>query len=83
MTIKASIEQKIPQIEINLDGPEGNIFTLFNLVKQLSGKLGLDGDLIIRRMQHRSGGYEHAVKVFDAYFGNYVTLRTNEPERFA
>lgn len=83
MTIKATIEQKIPQIEINLDGPEGNIFTLFNLVKQLSGKLGLDDDLIIQRMQHRSGGYEHAVKVFDAYFGNYVTLRTKNPERFA
>ena len=34
--------------------------------------LDLNGDLIVRDMM--SSDYEHAVKVFDSHFGDFVTL---------
>ena len=81
MSIKPKIEQKIPQIEIDLDGPDGNVFVLIRTADNLAYKLGKNKGLIVKRMM--SGSYEDAVRVFDAYFGDYVTLRTATPERFA
>ena len=81
MAIKGQIQQLVPQIEINLDGPDGNVFVLIKLATDLANKLGKDTDLIIQRMT--SGNYEQAVRIFDAYFGQFVTLRTRHPERFA
>jgi uncharacterized protein YeeX (DUF496 family) len=72
MAIKTKLKQKVPKIEIDLSGPQGNVFCLINLAKKLSRKLDMDGETIVKRMMFDD--YEHAVKTFDAYFGDYVTM---------
>jgi hypothetical protein len=76
MTIKTRLKQKVPRIEIDLSGSHGNVYYLINLAKKLSEKIGLDAEKVIKRMTFDD--YEHAVKTFDAYFGDYVTLYVPE-----
>jgi hypothetical protein len=59
-------------IEIDLTGPQGNVFFLIGTAKNLAKQLGLDGSLIQKEMM--SGDYENAVNVFDKNFGEFVTL---------
>ena len=57
-------------IEIDLTGPQGNVFFLIGTAKNLAKQL--DGSLIQKEMM--SGDYENAVNVFDKNFGEFVTL---------
>lgn len=66
-----SKEQKLG-IEIDLTGPQGNVFFLIGTAKNLAKQLGLDGKKIQAEMM--SGDYENAVNVFDENFGHFVTL---------
>jgi hypothetical protein len=66
-----SKEQKLG-IEIDLTGPQGNVFFLIGTAKNLAKQLGLDGKEIQAKMM--SGDYENAVNVFDENFGHFVTL---------
>ena len=59
-------------IVIDLTGPDGNVFVLMGKAKGFARDLGLDGDEIIKDMM--SSDYEHAVKVFDSHFGDFVTI---------
>jgi hypothetical protein len=59
-------------IEIDLTGPQGNVFFLIGTAKNLAKQLGMDSSLVQKEMM--SGDYENAVNVFDKYFGNFVTL---------
>ena len=59
-------------IEIDLTGPQGNVFFLIGTAGNLAKQLGLDAAAIKKEMM--SGDYENAVNVFDKYFGNFVTL---------
>ena len=59
-------------IEIDLTGPQGNVFFLIGTAKNLAKQLGLDGKAIQAEMM--SGDYENAVNVFDKNFGSFVTL---------
>ena len=59
-------------ILIDLTGPDGNVFVLMGKAKGFAKDLGLNGDEIIEDMM--SSDYEHAVKVFDDNFGDFVTL---------
>jgi hypothetical protein len=59
-------------IEIDLTGPQGNVFFLIGTAGNLAKQLGLDGKAIQAEMM--SGDYENAVNVFDNYFGSIVTL---------
>lgn len=59
-------------IEIDLTGPEGNVFVLMGYAKRLARKLDLDGDEILKDMQ--SSDYRHALGVFERHFGHIVTL---------
>lgn len=73
MTIKKKSEKG--RIEIDLTGPEGNVFVLMGYAQRLTNQLELDSTKareIIEDMQ--SSDYEHAVDVFEKNFGNYVTL---------
>lgn len=72
MAIKTKLKQKIPRIELDLTGSQGNVYYLINTAMRLSKKLGMDGEKIVERMKFDD--YEHAVKTFDAYFGDFVTL---------
>jgi hypothetical protein len=59
-------------IEIDLTGPQGNVFFLIGTANNLAKQLGLDGKVIQAEMM--SGDYENAVNVFDKNFGSFVTL---------
>jgi hypothetical protein len=59
-------------IEIDLTGPQGNVFFLIGTAKNLAKQLGLDSAVIQKEMM--SGDYENAVNVFDRHFGSFVTL---------
>ncbi|WP_105903709.1 hypothetical protein [Vibrio gangliei] len=67
------------KIEIDLDGEHGNVFVLISVANNLTKKLGITtnvGEIM------RCGTYEDAVRVFDVFFGEYVNIRTRNPERF-
>lgn len=59
-------------IEIDLTGPDGNAFVLLGHAKTYSKQIGLSFDKI--RDEMTSGDYDNLVKVFDKYFGAFVTL---------
>jgi hypothetical protein len=67
-----SIEEKQGQIEIDLTGPDGNVFYLIAQGGIFCKQLGLNSEVFTRRMM--SGDYENAIKVFEEYFGEFVTL---------
>ena len=57
---------------IDLTGTDGNAFVLIGYARILSKQLELDFDQVHRELT--SSDYEHLVKVFDDYFGEYVDL---------
>ena len=59
-------------IVIDLTGRTGNVFMLMGKAKRFAKDLNLNSDLIIKDMM--SSDYEHAVKVFDSHFGDFVIL---------
>jgi hypothetical protein len=59
-------------IEIDLTGPQGNVFFLIGTAKNLAKQLGMDSSSVQKEMM--SGDYENAVNVFDKNFGEFVTL---------
>ena len=59
-------------IEIDLTGPQGNVFYLLGTAKKLANQLDLDGNKILKEMM--SGDYENLIQVFDKNFGSVVTL---------
>jgi hypothetical protein len=63
---------KTGPVEIDLTGPEGNAFFMLGHANSLAKQLGLDGKKIQAEMM--TGDYENLIKVFDSYFGDYVTL---------
>ena len=72
MAIKSIETKKQLPIEIDLTGPDGNAFALMGYAKSLSKQLDYDHKMIIDKMT--LGDYEHLLKVFDSYFGKFVTL---------
>jgi hypothetical protein len=67
-----SIEEMDTKIEINLLGPEGNVYYLLAVGGRLCKQLGLNSEIFTRRMMSRD--YEYAVATFEEYFGDFVTL---------
>jgi cytoskeletal protein RodZ len=70
MAIKS--KTKKTKIEIDLTGPQGNAFYLLGCVKPYAKQLGLDAKVIEEEM--KSSDYDHLIKTFDKYFGDYVDL---------
>lgn len=79
--IKSGLENIKDKVEIDLSGPDGNVFVLMNTAKSWAKKIGADGDAIIQEMM--SGDYDNAVEVFDREFGEFCILYKplNEVER--
>lgn len=67
-----SIDEMDTKIEINLLGPEGNVYYLLAIGGRLCKQLGLNSEIFTRRMMSRD--YEYAVATFEEYFGDFVTL---------
>ena len=70
--IKSKEEKKEGLIEIDLNGPEGNVFVLLGYAANFCKQLGIDPKEVKEKMM--SSDYENAVSVFDEYFGDYVIL---------
>ena len=66
---------------INLDGPDGNVFSLMSNAKRLAREVGFDvfyQNTICEKMM--SGDYANAVRTFDKYFGEFVILETTNED---
>ena len=63
---------------LNIDGPEGNAFALLGAAQNLCRQLGLNRDEVFEELQ--AGDYNHLLVTFDGWFGDFVTLETNNPE---
>lgn len=59
-------------ITVDLTGPQGNVFYLLGLARQLSIVHGIDPDDISNEM--RSSDYENAVQVLEREFGDHILL---------
>jgi hypothetical protein len=72
-------ERKIRKVEIDLTGPDGNVFNLINiatdLAKLLNKRRGAEY-LNIKALQDdmMSDDYEHAVKVMEKNFGHMIIM---------
>lgn len=64
--------EKEKKLEIDLTGPQGNVFFLIATARSLAKELGKDPEKIADEMM--SSDYENAVQVFDREFGEFVTL---------
>ena len=74
-----AIEKKIwGRREIDLDGPAGNAHNLLGVAQLWAKQLGMDREGLMEEMT--SGNYLHLLKTFDKYFGDYVTLVTENEE---
>ena len=62
MAIKQKLQQKVPRIEIDLTGPQGNVFVLIATAKRLARQVGVDGDKVVKRMMR--GSYSDATNIF-------------------
>ena len=60
------------KVEIDLSGPDGNVFVLMATAKSWAKKASKDGDAIVKEMM--SGDYDNAVEVFDREFGDICVI---------
>lgn len=63
---------------INLDGPQGNAFILIAEAKNIMRALGwgkAKQDEVIDLL--KLSDYTNLIKTFDSFFGDFVTLETN------
>lgn len=65
-------EKSIKPLEIDLTGPQGNVFYLLGLVPRFAKQLGLNAEEIRDDMKSRD--YDYAVEVFERHFGQHVIL---------
>ena len=79
MTIRSVEELKGRKPQIDLTGPEGNVYVLFGYAKNFhrdlkeSGMIDISFEDLLEEMKE-DGDYEGVLKVFDKYFGAYVDL---------
>lgn len=60
------------RIRIDLTTAQGNAFYILGVAKQLSKSLKMDFDIVQKKMT--AGDYENLLKVFEDYFGDFVTI---------
>jgi hypothetical protein len=63
---------KKDKIEIDLKGPQGNVFVLLGIAKDLSNKFGYDWEVIYTQMTESD--YEWLIQTMDSYFGDHIIL---------
>tara|TARA_B100000963_G_C22639987_1_gene679907 strand:+ start:10641 stop:10871 length:231 start_codon:yes stop_codon:yes gene_type:complete len=73
--IKSRNELKNKKIEIDLNGPEGNAFSLIGLAGFLGKQLNMT-EFRIKCIQDEMtlSSYEMLIQTFDKWFGDYVIL---------
>lgn len=71
MVVKKS-KKKPSKLEIDLTGPDGNVFHLIAVGRNMCGQLGLDKGEFTREMM--SSDYNNAVNTMEKYFGEYIVM---------
>jgi hypothetical protein len=72
MAIIEREEYEVPEIVIDLAGPQGNAFALIAMANNFCKQLGKDPDPVLKAMQESD--YDNLIEVFDREFGSFVTL---------
>jgi hypothetical protein len=68
------MQNKTIKIDLNLNiYPQGTALYLLGVARILSKQLGIDMVQVHREMTYSD--YEHLIKTFEKYFGDYVTLQ--------
>lgn len=79
MSLKIKKTKELKKIEIDLTGPEGNVFVLIgkgcSLLKQLKHS---DEDIEIFKKEMMSSDYVNAVRHFHDTFSDFVELEMSE-----
>jgi hypothetical protein len=70
--IVSKSKKKSTKLEIDLTGPDGNVFHLIGMGRNMCGQLGIDKAEFTKEMM--SGDYENAVNTFEKYFGDFVIM---------
>ena len=73
--IKCRSEMEVRGIEIDLNGPQGNVFWLMGFARKLGRQLGFSEEhcsAIVKAM--RFSNYEGAIITFEEFFGDHVTM---------
>jgi len=76
--IKSINDKKEKRVEIDLTGPQGNVFYLMGLAKSICkewdriGANDVEIKVILEDMM--SDDYEHALEVMEKYFGDYIIM---------
>lgn len=72
-------EKKVRKVEIDLTGPDGNVFNLMNIAHDLAillnerrGNTYMDPKAIVAEMI--TGDYENAIKVMEKNFGHMIIM---------
>lgn len=71
-------EKKEMPIVVDLDGPEGNAYSLLSMASRWCQDIGMDFEPI--REELTSGDYVHLLRRMDYHFGGYVTFETENEE---
>lgn len=75
MVTKKPKSQKRKLVEIDLDGPNGNVFYLLGVAHSNKKLLPVEHKDFVK--EATSGNYAHAVKTFDKYLGKHFNLVTS------
>ena len=67
---------------IDLNGPQGNAISLIGIAKDLAGQLDQMVGFDEIQKQMMSSDYSNLISIFEANYGDYVTL-TNKPDEEA
>ena len=79
MTIQKKTQHT--QAIIDLDGPDGNAFSLMGVAKYLCRQMDLNPDKVLEEM--KEGDYTDLVIAFDRIFGNVVNTTTGNEQLLA
>lgn len=70
MTIKLKKDMPYRKAEVDLTGPEGNIFVIMGMAKGWAKDLGMEWDPIQKFIFEHE--YDENIKYLDELFGDYV-----------
>ncbi len=74
-------QSKRSRIELNLNGPEGNVFVLIKTGMDLGFRMGMDRKEVEASLKGEQSrlqwSYEHTVAMFEHHFGDFYDIHGN------
>lgn len=73
-------KNRVQSIVMDIDGPSGNAYTLLGMAGHLCDELRWNEEKFKTiENEMKSGDYINLLKTFDKYFGDFVILKTSNP----